>query len=168
MIAGLITRSVERRTGTGGRYLTDLARASTAAFAKFCCFLPMARHGAAATAEARAVAQLVATLHEDCGGCVQAVVTQARAAGVAPAILKAVIDGHAESLSDHLAEIHAFARAVVTAAPDAAQRAVALKQRLGAKAQAEIALAIASARVFPTLKRGLGHAVSCSAIELRI
>jgi hypothetical protein len=37
--------------------------------------------------------------------------------------------------------------------------------RYGATTLAELSLAIASARVFPTIKRGLGHSVSCGAVR---
>ncbi|MDF2767112.1 MAG: hypothetical protein K0S81_4108 [Rhodospirillales bacterium] len=167
MLTGRIIGAIERRTGTSADYLRDLAAASKGAFRKFCFFLPMAGHRSAATAEQRAVAALTATLAEDCGTCAQAVVNQARAEAVAPAVLRALLDGRVADLPELLGEIHAFARAVVTAAPDAAERAQALKARIGPAAQADIAMAIASARVFPTLKRGLGHAVSCSAVAIR-
>jgi hypothetical protein len=32
----------------------------------------------------------------------------------------------------------------------------------------DLAIAIASARVFPALKRGLGHAKSCSLVQIRV
>ena len=168
MITSRIIGAIERRTGTSADYLRELAAVSKSAFRKFCFFLPLAGHRGGATAEQRAVAALATTLAEDCGTCVQAVVNQARAEGVGPAVLKAVLDGRPSDLPDGLADIHAFAQAVVHAAPDAAERAEFLKRRLGPAAQADIALAIASARVFPTLKRGLGHAVSCSRVEIRM
>jgi hypothetical protein len=168
MLASRIIRAVERRSGASADYLRDLAAASKGAFAKFCFFLPLAGHRGGATAEQRAVAALTATLAEDCGTCVQAVVNQARAEGVGAAVLNAVLESRAEELPDLLAEIHRFARAVVEAAPDAGDRADALKRRIGSAAQADIAVAIASARVFPTLKRALGHAVSCSKVEVKV
>jgi alkylhydroperoxidase family enzyme len=166
MVTGRIVGAIERRTGTSADYLRELASSSKGAFRKFCLFLPLAGHRRAATAEQRWVAALTATVAEDCGSCVQAVVNQARADGVSAAVLRAVIEGRPAELPAILAEVHGFAAAVARAAPDAGERAKALKARLGPTAQAEIAVAIASARVFPTLKRGLGHAVSCSEIEV--
>jgi hypothetical protein len=168
MMTGRIIGAIERRSGASADYLRDLAAASKGAFRKFCFFLPLAGHRGSATAAQRAVAALTATVAEDCGTCVQAVVNQACAEGVAAAVLRAVLDGRASELPEGLAEVHAFAKAVATAAPDAGQRAEALKQRIGAAAQADIAVAIAAARVFPTLKRGLGHAVSCNAVEVAL
>jgi hypothetical protein len=168
MIAGRVIRTIERRTGTSADYLRDLASASAGAFRKFCFFLPLAGHRRAATAEQRWVAALTATKAEDCGTCVQAIVNQARAEGVGPAVLRAVLDEHSEELPGVLLDVHDFARSVITAAPDATERALALKQRLGAAAQADIAVAIACARVFPALKRALGHAVSCSRVEVKL
>ena len=168
MLTGRIIGTIERRTGTNADYLRDLVAASGSAFRKFCLFLPMAGHRTAATAEQCAVARLAATLAEDCGTCVQAVVNQARAEGVPAAVLRAVLDNRAGELPEILAEVHAFARAVATAAPDGGERAEALKRRLGLAAQADIAVAVASARLFPTLKRGLGHAVSCSRVQIAV
>lgn len=43
-----------------------------------------------------------------------------------------------------------------------------LRERYGEEGLVELALAIASARVFPVTKRALGYALSCSKVEVRV
>ena len=42
----------------------------------------------------------------------------------------------------------------------------ALARQVGAEAMVELAMAIAAARSFPTIKRAMGLAVSCSRVEV--
>ncbi|MGZ8379104.1 MAG: hypothetical protein ACXW0Z_17895, partial [Gemmatirosa sp.] len=53
-----------------------------------------------------------------------------------------------------------------TAAVEAERPAV--RARYGDVGIAELAVAIAAARTFPTLKRALGHAVSCERVQLEL
>ena len=57
---------------------------------------------------------------------------------------------------------------MVTAAPEATELSEELAQELGRAALVDLALAIASVRVFPTLKRGLGYAQSCSQVTVEV
>jgi len=156
----------ERETGENADWLRDVAAASTTAFIKFGGFMPLARYHGAAPAEAAAVAKVTATKHEDCGPCVQTVINYAIAAGVHPEILQAVLNDAPERLSSDLAAVYRYAKAVATAAPEAAELVDDIRDRYGQEALVELALGIATTRVFPTAKRGLGYAVSCHEVVL--
>jgi len=157
---------VERQTGENSGWLRDVAAQSLGAFFKFAAFTPLSRHRAAAPIDAEAVARIAATLCEDCGPCVQTVVNYAAAAGVAPDIIEAVLDRAPERLPEDLSAVYAYAVAVATAAPEARERVEDVRRRYGDAALVDLALAVASMRVFPTVKRGLGHAVSCARVRI--
>jgi AhpD family alkylhydroperoxidase len=170
MMGTLVERMIvasERDTGESADFMRDIYRASKAAFWKFGMFMPLSRHRRAATAEAKAVAGLVGSLSEDCGTCVQIHVNLARKEGVGRDILQAVLDGKPGNLAPDLAAVYEFAQSVVTASPDAGERSDQLKELLGEEAVVDLSLAIATARLFPIVKRGLGYGVSCSLVQVR-
>ncbi len=171
MIASMTDRMIRRQEAAVGEpmdYLRDVARASPAAFFKFGLFIPMARHRAAASGDALAVAQLVATQHEDCGPCLQTCVRFARMGGVDADVIRAVLAASPDRLDASLAKVYRYAQAVVTASPEATQLAEELTEEHGRTVLVDLALAIASVRVFPTLKRGLGYAQSCSQVTVEV
>jgi alkylhydroperoxidase family enzyme len=156
----------ERTLGVNQDWLRHLYRASPAAFRKFMRVLPLAGHRKAASKEAFAVAHLVGSLSEDCGSCVQIAVNLARGEGVDAAILRAVLDDRPQDLRPELVAVMAYAKAVAHRGDDVVEQMEALRQMVGETAVCELALAVATARIFPVVKRGMGHAVSCSMVTL--
>lgn len=146
--------------------MNELPRAlwphSKSATFKLALLMPLARHRAAATPAQVAVAHLVAAAYEDCGACLRIAKRQALKAGLSRAQIQAAIEDRTEPLADDLQLVHGLAKAVVEQASDAAALARQVAHQLGEKALTDLALAIAVARFFPTAKRGLGIAVSCS------
>jgi AhpD family alkylhydroperoxidase len=114
------------------------------------------------------VARIVAVQDEDCGTCVQIAVNQARKAGVRAEQLQAVLHGSLDRLPDELQEAYRFAEAVVTRNGQEDTWRERIRLRYGDEGLIEMALAIASCRVFPVTKRALGYAVSCSAVAVRV
>lgn len=114
------------------------------------------------------VAALAATKHEDCGTCLQIGINLARKDGVSAETLRAVVDGAPTRLPEPLAEAWHFGAAVCAADGSEAPWREALLKRHGHEALVELSLAVAAARVFPTVKRGMGHAVSCSLVTIRV
>lgn len=155
-------RTSEKRLGVSMDYLRDMYDHAPDAFWKFTKFMPAAQHRAKLPPAPYHVARLVATCHEDCGPCVQIVVNLAKEDGIEPAILTATLAGKVEQLPESLQDVYRFAEAVVTASGDEAEYRERLRKVFGEEAMVELALAIATCRVFPTLKRALGHAQSCS------
>lgn len=169
MIEGWIEKQIaktERETGESADWLRNVARASRGAFLRFGAFVPLARVNDAAPVDALAVARLAATMAEDCGPCVQTCVNYAVAAGVDPAVLQAVLDDTPERLTYDLAAVYRYARAVASAAPEANELVEDVRRRYGQEALVDFALGIAAVRVFPTAKRGLGHAMSCASVTI--
>jgi alkylhydroperoxidase family enzyme len=161
-------RALEREVGGSADYLRHILRVSFGAFRAFMKFGALARYRRALPPEPCYVAQLVATRDEDCGACVQIVVNLARKHGVAPEILRAALADRPDDLPPDLADVYRFAAAVVAASWDEGPLRERLRARYGEAGLVELALAIASCRVFPVTKRALGYATSCSRVEVSV
>jgi hypothetical protein len=99
---------------------------------------------------------------------VQIAVNQAKKAGVPADTIRAVLDGRLDDLPEDLRDAYRFADAVVRASGDEGPFRERIRQRYGDEGLIELALAIASCRVFPTVKRALGYAVSCSTVPVTV
>jgi alkylhydroperoxidase family enzyme len=160
--------AAERVIGVNQDWLRDLYRISPAGFGKLTRFLPLSAHRKAAPRDAMAVARLVGALSEDCGSCVQITVNLALGEGVDPAVLRAVLDDRPRDLAPELADVMDYAKSVAERRDDVLERVETIRARFGETALYELALGIASARLFPVAKRGTGHAVSCSKLTLEL
>jgi hypothetical protein len=164
MLRWLIHRKLnaeEKKLGVPVDYLRHVVDVSPAAFLRFCSILPFANSRKVLPKDVWFVAQIVALQHEDCGPCVQITVNLARQAGVDPALLRAVLDGDCHEISPELVDVIRFTRSVNAGIDDDALRET-LRKRYGERGLIELAYAIASSRIPPTVKRVLGYAKSCS------
>ena len=167
---GITTRLIdaaERKFGEKLDYLREIASASPVAFYKFALFLAFARHHKAAPLDAYYLASIGALLSEDCGPCLQIAVNQALAEGVSPWVISSALAGGASLDADCKLYLD-FGRAVSANGPEAEELRLKLAEKLSPAAMVDLAIAVAGARVFPTLKRGLGHAKSCSLVQIRV
>ena len=156
----------EHVTGESMDFVRDLRRASKGGFWRFAGFTPMASYCRALPHDAYAVAKIAAAKSEDCGPCLQTTVNLARHDGVDDAVIRAAVTGDMRDMDERIATAYAFAIAVCE--KDMASEA--LRPKLlswwGEAGLAELALAICASRLFPTLKRGLGHAQACQRISI--
>lgn len=158
----------EHALGASLDYVRDMLHTSLGAFFKFAMFLPLSRHRKALPRTAYHVARIVATRDADCGTCVQIEVNLARSDDVPSDMIRSVLDEDVEALPDDLADVYRFAVAVVTAGGDEGALRERLRYRYGDDGLVELALAMASARVFPIVKRTLGYAKSCAAVQVEV
>ena len=157
----------EREFDYDTSYLRDIYAVSPRAFWRFTKFIGLSTYREAAPYDAWFAAKLVGTLAEDCGPCTQLVVTMAERAGVNAATLRAILAGDEAAMSADAALGYRFSRAVLS-------RDVALGDELreeiisrwGQKAVISLAFAVASSRVFPTVKYALGHGKSCVRVSV--
>lgn len=112
------------------------------------------------------LARLGAVQVEDCGACVQTVVTMALKDGVQAETVRAALASGAQ-LTERERDAYQFGRGVAGEALDEEVR-LRLECEVGESALADLTLAAAAVRIFPALKRGLGHARSCSLIDLKV
>jgi len=152
----------ERALGTSLDYLRQIADYSPVALGKIALLAQAGTHRSKLPADAFHLARLQATLHEDCGSCLEIELNLARRDRVPESILRAVLEARLDDLPPDLASVCRFAEAVVVRNGDEIHLRDHLVRRYGEAEVIELALAIAMARVFPTLKRGLGYAAGCS------
>src|SRR5262249_36664478 len=160
--------AAERALGVPLDYCRFIIRTSLRASFKFAKFLAVDEYRRVLPPGPCYVARIVATRHEDCGTCVQIAVNQAKKAGEQAELLHAVLEGRVDDLPEEMREAYQFAEAVLAASGEEEQWRERIRQRYGDEGLVEMALAIATCRVFPTVKRALGYAVSCSAVEVRV
>ena len=158
----------EKELGVPLDYCRFMVRVSLRAFFKFTKFLAVDEYRRVLPPGPCYVARIVVVRHEDCGTCVQIAVNQARKAGIPADQLRAVLDGNLDGLPEELTEAYRFAEAVVTANGELDALRERIRRRYGDEGLIEMALAIASCRTFPTIKRALGYAVSCSEVAVRV
>jgi len=171
MLRWFLSRQItaaERRFGASLDYLRDMLAATPVLVLRFGAGTALLGRRRRAPRDAWHVAALVGTLHEDCGTCLQIGVNLARKDGVPTEVLRAVIDRAPERLAAPLAEAWRFADAVCRADGSEGPWRDALRARHGDEALIELSLAVATARVFPTVKRGMGHAVSCALVKVEL
>lgn len=160
--------SAEKALGVPLDYCRYMIRNSLRASFKFAKFLAVDEYRRVLPVGPCYVARIVAVRDEDCGSCVQIAVNQARKAGVPAEYVQAVLDHRADDLPEELREAYLFAEAVVTRNGEEDSLRERIRLRYGDEGLIEMALAIASCRVFPVTKRALGYAVSCSKTAVRV
>lgn len=116
--------------------------------------------------EAYFAANLVAVRWEDCGPCTQLTVTMAERAGVAPAMLRAVLARDERAMTEETRLGFRFAEAVLAHEPEADALREEIVARWGRHALISLGFGMAAARVFPTVKYALGHGKACTRITV--
>lgn len=160
--------AAEKVLGVPLEYCRFIVRVSPRASFKFAKFLAVDEYRRVLPPGPLYVARIVAVRDEDCGTCVQIAVNQARKAGLPGEQLRAVLDGKLDTLPEELRDAYRFAEAVVTRNGEEDALRERIRLRYGDEGLIEMALAIASCRVFPITKRVLGYAVSCSAVAISV
>ncbi len=153
----------ERRVASSLDYLRTLAGASGRAFVRLGCLRPLAWYRRAATAEAYAVARISADDFEGCEPCRGIAVHLALEEGADPAVVRAVLTRDVDALPPALGVVRGWTRAVMAGDPMAVGLGEEVEAALGsAAARAELAIGMSVGRVFPMLRRAMGHGAGCA------
>jgi hypothetical protein len=160
-VAGL-----ERTFGYDASYLHEVIDISPSAFFKFALFQAMSAHRRNVPRDAWHAARIAAALSEDCGPCTQLVVDMAVRDGMPPQSVSALLQGNWEQAGTDAEFGFRYGLAVAKNTQEALTLAEAGATRYGKQALVSLAFAVASSRVYPTLKRGLGHGVACTRIKI--
>jgi hypothetical protein len=142
-------------------FLEELMDNSPQAFRAFEAAMPMARVARAAPAEAVFIVKIAAMRAQDCGPCTELNLKMAREAGVAENVIRGALHG-GRGLTGEQRDLHDCARGVALGEELDPALLPRLQARWGGEAVAELAVNIVAAGIYPTLKRALGHAQSCS------
>ena len=167
MLKAFLRRSLgrfEKQWNYDGGYMNDLIEASPWTFFRFGLVASLG-HTKGPPAEAMTAARIVGTLSEDCGPCTQISVDMAAAQGVKPEVIRAILVGDRAAMGEAAALGYDFAQAVLDRnLTDSEEVRDEIVRRWGQKAVVALSLALTTARMYPTLKYGLGHGKTCSRV----
>ncbi len=147
-------------------YMEELLDHHLAAFLKFSTLNLLSSHRRGIPVAPWYTARIRATVGEDCGPCVQLVCNMALEAGVDPAVVVAVVASDLAALDDEIALVVQFTESALAhnRAADALREQV--RQRWGDEGLVSLAMAISTARVYPSIKYVLGHGQICSRVQI--
>ena len=158
----------ERETGVPLDYQRDMAEASPGSALRLAEIGRLASEDQSVPPQIAAMAALGATLAEDCGDCVQIYVNLALRAGIDKAMVKAALEHRYSDLPTDLKLGFCFGRVVSENDPMLLEKGQALEARFGRKALVDLALVVALARFYPTVKRALGHSRTCAEAKVTV
>lgn len=165
-LLGAFVDRFEKRYDYDASYMRVLLATDTAAFMAFSKIQGFAGYRKAPP-EALVAAGIVGTLAEDCGPCTQIVINMATEGGLSPAVLKAIVSGDEAGMGPDAALAWRFARASLARDMETADPLRdEIVRRWGRKALASIAMGLAAARVYPTVKYALGYGKACSRVQV--
>ena len=142
-------------------YMREMLTTSPDGFKVFEGFMPMGRYQKVTPTDVIFVAKVAAMKSEDCGACTQLNIRMAIEAGVSKDVLKCVIN-NGEGLCEELKDVYNFSVALATNGLMPEGLSEKLELKYSREVLIELGLAIAATKVYPTIKRALGHAESCA------
>jgi hypothetical protein len=171
---GLIARMIEPKLASFERdydydttYLRRIAQTSGSAFLRFFLFSLFADHREETPAEAWFIAKLASVVREDCGPCTQLVVRMAEEHDVPADDIRGALSGDERAMSSNAALALRFTNAVSDRdILEASRLRAEVIERWGERALVTLAFAMASARVYPTIKYALGQGQACSRVTV--
>ena len=167
MIKWVLRRAIdrfERNWNYDASYMRDMVDVSPRAAWLFARVTALGQFRRDLPIDAWCAAGITAVRHEDCGPCTQLAVTMAERAGVAPAVLRAVLGDNPEAMPPEVALVWKFTRATLEHDGAADEYREAIVKRWGPRALVSLAFAITAARIYPTVKYALGHGKACTRI----
>ncbi len=146
-------------------YLHEVLDASPEGFEAFSKFGDMGMFRKILSPEVFFVSKIASAQTEDCGPCTELNVRMAQEAGVGDNIIRCTLSGN--GLSDELEAVRQFSIAVAFNEVKPGQ-VEEMKDAYGREGLAELALCIASMRVYPCMKRALGFDQSCAVTRIAV
>ncbi|MDR9780658.1 hypothetical protein [Rhizobium redzepovicii] len=140
-------------------YMEDLAELSPGGFAKLALLTPFTQERFGVPAAPYYAAKFIAARTAGCGPCAMLVVRMAEEAGVSAQQLASIARPGSADADMRLAAD--YATAVLANSFDLADMIETARSRFGEKGLWGLASAVAAGQFYPTLKRGVGAALSC-------
>jgi uncharacterized lipoprotein YbaY len=169
MLKWLMKRRIdafERDYGYDTSYLREMLAVDVKAIMALWKVVDLSRYREGVPREAWYAAGLAAVLSEDCGPCTQLTITMAEREGVAAATLRAIVAGDLRAIPDDAVLAYRFAQASLAHDAAANELRSEIVRRWGEQGLISLAFALASVRVFPTVKYSLGHGQACSRVTV--
>ena len=149
-------------------YMKEMLKNAPEAYQTFEAFLPMANFVKEIPLDVLYVAKVTAMKNEDCAACLQLNVDMALEAGINKNIIKEIIYNDGRNLTSELKNIYDFSLIIVQNRNMDEALYDTIISKYSKSVIIELALALASAKIFPTIKRTLNEAESCKLIEIKI
>lgn len=148
-------------------YMENLADLSPGGFLKLGMLVPFTQARFGLPAAPYYAAKFIAARTCGCGPCVMLVVRMAEEAGVGTAQLASIARPGPADADMRLAAD--YAKAVLAGSPELQGLIETVRSRFGEKGLWGLACAVTAGQLYPTLKRGIGAALSCERLpaELR-
>ncbi len=156
----------ERNTGYDASYVREMLDADVKSVMALFKVQGLARYRKDVPREPWYAAALVGVLAEDCGPCTQLGITMAEREGVNPDTLRAIVTGDLRAMPDDVVVAYRFAKASLAHSPTADELRSEVVERWGQRGLISLALALASSRVYPTVKYALGHGKACTRLTV--
>jgi hypothetical protein len=156
----------ERDTGYDATYVREMLDADVKAVMTLFKVQGLARYRKDVPREPWYAAALVGVLAEDCGPCTQLGITMAEREGVNPDTLRAIVAGDLRAMPDDVVVAYRFAKASLAHSPAADELRTEVVERWGKRGLISLALALASSRVYPTVKYAMGHGKACTRLTI--
>jgi len=158
-----ILRRMECRYSYDATYLHEMVDAAPVAARRFLKMQMAGKWQGGLPREAFHAAAIGGALHEDCGPCVQITTDMALEAGVAPAVITALLSGRGDPATKLAFD---YVRALLAGDPNLEDLREAAKTQFGEKGLIALSLTAMTARNFPVLKRAMGHAIECRRVKI--
>jgi len=156
----------ERNTGYDVSYVREMLDADVKAVMTLFKVQGLARYRKDVPREPWYAAALVGVLAEDCGPCTQLGITMAEREGVNPDTLRAIVAGDLRAMPDDVVVAYRFAKASLAHNPAADELRREVVERWGQRGLISLSFALASSRIYPTVKYALGHGKSCTRLTV--
>jgi hypothetical protein len=150
-------RSFERANNYDMSYVHEMLESDPNAVVVVNRLGQMARYHGPLPLDVAHCVRLVATLHEDCGPCLQLGVTLAMRAQVPEELIARVVSGEATGNADVDLAVE-FCKAVLQQAPTETTLREQVVARFGHAGLTAMAFSLTGTRMYPMLKRVLGYA----------
>lgn len=158
---------LERFVGESVDYLRFVAEKSPRLLRKFRHVFFFANCRKACPKDIFHMAGILGSLEQDCGTCVQISVNVAKKDGLTKDFIFEVMRGQISGWDRARQDAFHYMSAVLKKDGATHDLREAFRRNYGDEALIEVAYALASAQVYPVVKRTLGYAISCKMIEVR-
>lgn len=160
-------KSMEKRYEYDVSYLHYILTNDFKAFVKLAWLQMMSNHRKQVPLAPYFAAKLRATIWQDCGPCTQLVVNMALAAGLAPEMVKAIVQKTINQLPEPVARVVHFTDSVLAQQPQADELRQQIRADWGESGLLSLAFCISTAGVYSQLKYSLGYGQVCGRINIK-
>lgn len=154
--------------GYDTEYMEQMLECSPESYAVFENFLPMATFSNKAPLDIINIARITSIIEQDCGTCAQLYIDLAIEARMDNNLIKEIVYNEGKNLPDDLKNLYNFTKAISNNQPIESELYDKINSAFSKDVLIEVSLAIAATKVFPTIKRTLNLAQSCSMIKIKV